>query len=983
MKNELIVGNSRKSGCEGMEEKKLEKWIQEKRNENGQILLGEIPVDDQEFDELCRYTAWLINLINTKKKAGPDIRLAVTMVQIAIRYYQEGNYWSCFCEALDEAEEDISQVKRNYLGKRFVATLQKYDLLEINTGINSPNMYVENIKAHAFVTNSYMGGFFDFAFDFYEKNLFRTLSDDVEDDLKDLSVYMKANLTTGSAKEEFLTERQNGKQTQKSYKLLKSTRNVIAECNVDTVYRLFYPVLKMVDQYYYYDDIIPWNTEDRFKQGFLEWTEARKYEKDQKERKKGNYRRLYSHKPFIQVSVDTGKKWLIIPQQKYRNQECSGRVQAVISIGNKIYTEELEVFRSFGNYISEERKIFIDDKDGIFGTIRICIETDNSSKEYCIHKADYRILDSFGVCVERLNKGKNDLLIRKGAEVMAVPGNCIVDRYSYGGWEYYAVNVTEETNLYVNKIPVSVDGCEAADRLLFDGEIKHYQVYDQKENKIVCTRKHPMIFCRINKNKISGAVLIINEKKKRIIDLIRDHATEEDQWMHVCLAMEEILPKTDGRYRIRLNVPGESERMLGVYLLFQQFDCAFEKECYIYESEMTLMINKDDKVVYPVEEKWNLLKESRKTAIYQIPVQKDMDNVLIQVVQGEEIYTVKLPVNVFQYGFDKAKMRFDQPKYLWYADVANVLYLRIPQARSAAVYWQDEIHLQVKGEEIKPSLFRFDISDISAKLRFVQKLVWQEIHVIYQLEDEEDSRYLTLPLVLRQMYVEPEFVLKKQNENIVMQAEVSGDAEVYVDVEISKTKQKVVTHRKIENGITVFPELMTNTNYQFLPVMEESDEFGFDIIRTEMPVKQRACIDFDKLAGCELTISSIEHNGKELELSYQYHVVIWQKENDDYFEGKLVGYEINGDRTFDCGKARLQVLSYEEELNVRIWLYNYREKEWEASWFDRKNSWLVKPDSPILDSTNPEDRKRLVELYEDDSFYRIDTTNLRRYVDVI
>lgn len=982
MKHELIVGNNRKRGCEGMEEKKLEKWIQENRNEDRQILLGEIPVNDQEYEELCRYTAWLINLINTKKKAGPDIRLAVTMVQIAIRYYQEGNYWSCFCEALDEAEEDISQAKRNYLGKRFVATLQEYDLLELNKGINSPNMYVENIKAHAFVTNSYMSGFFDFAFDFYEKNLFRTLSDDVEDDLKDLSIYMKTDLTSDSAKEEFLTERQNGKQTQKSYKLLKSTRNVFAGCRTDTVYRLFYPVLKMMDQYYY-DDIVPCNMEDRFKQGFLEWTEARKYEKDQKEWKRGNNRRLYSHKPFIQVSVDTGKKWLIIPQQKYRNQECTGRVQAVISIGNRTYTEELEVFCSFGNYISEEWKLFINDKDGIFGTIRICIKTDNSSKEYCIHKSDYRILDSFGVCIEQLNKGKNDLLIRKDAEVMAVPENCIVDRYSYGGWEYYAVNVTEETALYVNRTPVSMEGFGTANRPLFDEEIKHFQVFDQKENKIVCTRKHPTIFCRIKKEKISGAVLIINEKKKRITDLIRDHGTEEDQWIPVCLAMEEILPKTDGRYRIRLNVPGEPEMMLCDYLLFQQFDCAFEKECYIYESEMTLMINKDDKVVYPVEEKCLLLKESRKTAIYQIPVQKDMDNVLIQVVQGEEIYTVKLPVNVFQYGFDRAKMRFDKPKYLWYADVANVLYLRIPQARSAAVCWRDEIHLQVKGEEIEPSLFRFDISDISAKLRFVQKLVWQEIRVIYQLGDEGCSCDLTLPPVLRQVYVEPDFVLKKQNENIVMQAEVSGDAEVYVDVEISKTKQKVVTHRKIENGITVFPELMTNTNYQFLPVMEESDEFGFDIRHTEMPVKQRVCIDFDKLAGCELMISSIVHNGKELELSYQYHVVIWQKENDDYFEGKLMGHEINGDRIFDCGKARLQVLSCEEELNVMIWLYNYREKEWEASWFDRKKSWLVKPDSPILDSTNPEDRKRLVELYEDDSFYRIDTTNLRRYVDVI
>jgi hypothetical protein len=44
--------------------------------------------------------------------------------------------------------------------------------------------YTENIKVHAFITNNYMNGYFDFAFSFYEKVLFRqinkhTLSDDI------------------------------------------------------------------------------------------------------------------------------------------------------------------------------------------------------------------------------------------------------------------------------------------------------------------------------------------------------------------------------------------------------------------------------------------------------------------------------------------------------------------------------------------------------------------------------------------------------------------------------------------------------------------------------------------------------------------------------------------------------------------------------------------------------------------------------------
>ena len=96
---------------------------------------------------------------------------------------------------------------------------QEYNLAQLDDSKN--NKYVENIKIHAFVTNGYMQGYFDFAYAFFENNLFRQLNDsELNDDIEDISEYMESTLDNDSD----IFECQEGKRkASKTYKPVSYT----------------------------------------------------------------------------------------------------------------------------------------------------------------------------------------------------------------------------------------------------------------------------------------------------------------------------------------------------------------------------------------------------------------------------------------------------------------------------------------------------------------------------------------------------------------------------------------------------------------------------------------------------------------------------------------------------------------------------------------------------------------------------------------
>ena len=206
-------------------------------------LLSQIPVSENEYKELLEYARSYVVRMYMQTIVPADIVLSVALVQIAIRTYYDGNYWEYF---LEELEMDVSSSKRNYIGQVFAATLRKYRLFEIPHEQGAKYAYVENIKAHAFVPNNYLHGYFDFLFAFYDKNILRQLPDDIDEEFLEMSEFFASTLRASG--DSFSLTNLNNKPA-KSYKLLKATRTLFAECSPDVVSKEIYRHLQIIDDF--------------------------------------------------------------------------------------------------------------------------------------------------------------------------------------------------------------------------------------------------------------------------------------------------------------------------------------------------------------------------------------------------------------------------------------------------------------------------------------------------------------------------------------------------------------------------------------------------------------------------------------------------------------------------------------------------------------------------------------------------------------
>ena len=322
-----------------------EEEIFNKLYEKGCFLLGQLFLDNDEIDYIINYTRNIIDLDENFINESADLILSVGLVIIAANDYQDGNYWGFL--QLKLKIDKLSPLKQGIIGRKFLNTLEEYELFQLSKNENGMNRYVENIKAHAFVTDNYMNGYYDFLFDYYEKNLFRDISLEVEDTLQDLSDYMK---TTLDQNDDIVYSNNLSDMKTKSYKLLKSTREVIAQCDGKSLLELFYTSLKIIDRNFY-DGIIPNENEGRFAKGFINWNNNKQLSKEYKKDKESNLRNN-NLKHYIEMH-NGSEFYLIIPKRRFR-MSSNGNISVNVAINGLILKNELEVSINMGTYISEE-----------------------------------------------------------------------------------------------------------------------------------------------------------------------------------------------------------------------------------------------------------------------------------------------------------------------------------------------------------------------------------------------------------------------------------------------------------------------------------------------------------------------------------------------------------------------------------------------------------------------------------------------------
>jgi hypothetical protein len=872
-------------------------------------LFGQVSMNHDEYQDLVSVARMRIKNMVIRTSARADLFIALALVQIAIRRYNEGSYWPCVKKELQLPELNAS--KQTYVGKVFLKTIRSYNLFILPSSPDDNQKYVENIKAHAFVTNNYMDGFFDFAYDYYETNLFRQIDENIAEDISYLSAFMSSSLS--DEKNIITSDGEDLKKAPKAYRLLMSTRRVFADCDNDILVELFLPVLKMIDTYYF-QEILPDADSGRFEGGFSIWC-AKKKKQDEQFSSRSVHRRLHSVKPYILVYEGSEQSYIVIPPQKFRYDDCDGTVSVRVSSKTNSVQRELAVYKSFGVYLTLEEQIPIDD---IFDSYTIEVRA-NTVKTHKINAKDYRIFNRHWESIDKFKKRTNILLAKHSTQIKWQNPRDVIDSYDgYKNWQYYQVEISDGSVCFINGNPVSIVG-EFAKQPVFEGRLDNYRIIDERDRYLVASSTHPYISFAVDKRKMPGTTVIINGKKYAV-DQIEAKACydmpEQRSQIAVTLLLDDMLPHKDGKYTVSVDIPGETVKKLCEYFLLNTFSCKFDRYRYIYSNQAKLTVKKGDFLVECENDECSIEYENTRRIIYNVNLSGTLKDIILKVTSDSESFRFIIQINLFKYGFDIDEFRIDN-NIIWYSDVGNILYLYMPHTRRIRIFSMDIDVDDVYGELVEDSLYKVDISAFANVIRSDPEIKSWNLTVAYYGASDQPS-FFDLPRIVNTLEVQPYFILRNDEGTAFFETKIQGKAKLYLDVMKHLDDEKIVDHREIVSGMNAFPELSTDEYYDLFPVMEEEDEFGFECVKREMlPVTKASCVDFDNLENCRLPIRTIVYKERRLALSVKYFVKLITKTGDNMYEGGLT-YKLPTARTKLIARVRAFVYFNADQMCLSL-----------------------------------------------------------------
>lgn len=907
-------------------------------------LLGQIEISDKEYDLLIKNLKIRVDELSIEKYAPVDINISMALVQIAIREYAEGKYWDC----LEDLNINISQSKKNYLGRIFLETIKMYDMFIIeNKDINNIQI-VENIKAHSFIPNKYMNEYFEFLFSFYDRNLFRQLNYEIEKEIEDLKLYIDKALKKNNS-----IKLQNiGKRTAKTYKLLNATKFVIAQNEGEFIKELILPHLKIIDDYYY-DNIIP-KSNDRYAIGFVNWINNRNENSKPIRKKFRAAHNYFCHKPYLIFDNRTNCSELIIPEQKFFNENILSDNR--ILINNKNY--KFDLFATFGGIASEIIRV----KDvNLFEEYNIKIPA--CSKDFNIPPKNYRIFNSEWIEIPKLIKGECNILIKKGSNIKIENAEDI-HKESYKNILKYELIVNDSTYINIDGVTESILG-DFEEKTIFNFVFKEYKVYEDNEleKEIQSCWKHPIIRLSLNNNIINGCILKCNDRKFRISDISNISDLDENS-KKVDIYLENILEDKDGKYEIYLLEPSKNKRLLTNYLLISKLRFRTEKPMYIYSDEAKIYVDG----TYNIEE-INSKKLKENEYIFNL---KDDNNIAIYKISlNEKNYFIEFPIKVFKYCIDDT-WNISKPNYVWYEDLRNELLLEIPGCLNASLYLDKDKNNKIKGNHIDKDIFKFDITEFIHKIKEEKKI---KSYVNLQYYDGTEKN-IAIFKVLKENLVNKIELIKDSNNNVSLDVEFIGNNDLCIDVKDRRTKEIIIEKRKLINGLNDMSELKLNKLYTIEIYDLIEDDFGFSSeYRFKFYINKIGAINYDNISNCNLFIKNIIFENINLILKREYVIFNLKKVSNFEYIGQVKFRNINKNNYNKYFNTNINVkctILDDKKEGLFIESYSDDVSNWCDIYYDKKRNILVNIDDDILYESSKKHGDRFITLYMENTEYKID-----------
>lgn len=302
-------------------------------------------------------------LLNKASIIESDCEIIIISLSLIALLYYDGNFWKY-------VRSTYSELYEKYSDQKIEGKIREI-ILKFSGENNDEQRIISYILENAIVPKKFIPSFFDFIYDIYKYNFECNISDkNIYEEFEFIYDGLKSAITKVKEDDELEVNVIKGK----TYKLIKSTRNVIINDNsVKDIIELSRNILMIIDAYY-------WNNKNicgsniYYNYGFEEWIKTINIESEKNENKEKKSRFSSSWKP--EFVLENNNVYLVPPTHKVKNDYNYEYIRVVLTCnGETVYdNSNPEIYEMFGGYKVIVDKIKIDNP---LGDIRYYVYCNN------------------------------------------------------------------------------------------------------------------------------------------------------------------------------------------------------------------------------------------------------------------------------------------------------------------------------------------------------------------------------------------------------------------------------------------------------------------------------------------------------------------------------------------------------------------------------------------------------------------------------
>lgn len=632
--------------------------------------IGDIPVSQEEYEELLEYTRCQLRNITSSSSALNDAPiLAVALVQIGIRCYN-GNYWGNALK--QELKMENSQAYQRFLGESFIRTLKKHGKV-----ILDESERVRSILFHSFVTDYYSKGLFELLFQYYAKDLERDIYRNDKVQMQALMDTLQLKATMSEEESEAFTDQFTGRGS-RAYKLRQHTLQAIAANPTHSSMRLR-RIIRLMDKAFWKDSV-PQKPVSRLTILFKEWLkESPSFNNEYKLYKSGvirNRGKKHFSSPYLFADIQNTRFTLVLPPQIVRQEQSNGLIWHV-TIAERTFDIPTTTYPVLTGFKTEEVRLPIS-TELLFNEINCSLRYDSTlARNFpALPQSKARIFDMEGDYASRIFKipmcvyTNNDYTIKSPA---------LLDRLPLGAVTRWDLEFVDGDVLIFSDGKSLIAGERYADGLTKRGLVDEAIRRLNDGRRIAVYNRPPDLLLTLPKERAAGTVLDINGKRYRLSDCNCDEFEAGDSrgvraFLIPLSQFTECAENSENR--VIIDAPGSSYAKEYMFVYVCGLKTKFDGAPYVFEDRGTLVFPENITVTCANKGTERLQGENG----FQFLLSQSLLSIPIQVNHS---ITIDFEVPIFLWSSDEAEWHTEPMGDIWHSDfrVFRKLYFHSPNTR--------------------------------------------------------------------------------------------------------------------------------------------------------------------------------------------------------------------------------------------------------------------------------------------------------------